>query len=408
MSRRVVVIVLLLGLVLLGIFYLRPSPTLSVPHTPALAVSVKPLPDQPAEPPLPDASDESDESDGEVYCELPRAVYADTVIITTKPDGRVFEAPVQDRRRFRLPEAAPGARFRFETDDQQVRGHVEVSGDGGCRLFQIWEEGVPELETRCSLGLQGLDERISSSDLTLSEPRGRQNRELLHRTLGVNFREEVAEAYIEDGALVIQGSESGDASFSVSYTTPGGVPVYSALLKARWDPEGCAQPLSSIGYVWVSIEASLGELIHIRGCGVSERVEASRVGLLIPADQPCTLRASRDLGMSLVTSEHAGLTVAEGESAEVVFSFPEEQYGDAGLVLERSEIRLVASGSPGALAGLRTEDIVVAIGGEAVVDDEEAIREQARALPGETVTWTIERDGERFDVPLTYREPNRY
>ena len=60
----------------------------------------------------------------------------------------------------------------------------------------------------------------------------------------------------------------------------------------------------------------------------------------------------------------------------------------------------VVEGSPAAKAGLRPEDLIVAVGGTPVEGADDLQRLMAGELIGERVTATVVREGERLEVEL--------
>ena len=66
-------------------------------------------------------------------------------------------------------------------------------------------------------------------------------------------------------------------------------------------------------------------------------------------------------------------------------------------------IREVTKGGAADAAGIREDDAIVAAEGEAVETTADLLRIRRRFRAGETMTLTIDRDGERFDAELTLR-----
>ena len=60
----------------------------------------------------------------------------------------------------------------------------------------------------------------------------------------------------------------------------------------------------------------------------------------------------------------------------------------------------VVDGSPAAKAGLRPEDLIVAVGGTPVEGADDLQRLMAGELIGERVTATVVREGRQLDVEL--------
>jgi serine protease Do len=64
----------------------------------------------------------------------------------------------------------------------------------------------------------------------------------------------------------------------------------------------------------------------------------------------------------------------------------------------------VTDGSPGARAGLRTYDVIVAVDGKAVSGNDELIQIIAARKPGSTATLQVLRDGRSINVPVKLAE----
>ena len=64
----------------------------------------------------------------------------------------------------------------------------------------------------------------------------------------------------------------------------------------------------------------------------------------------------------------------------------------------------VTAGSPGARAGLRTYDVIVAVDGRPVTANDELIQIIASRSPGTTATLQIVRDGRSMNVPVKLAE----
>ena len=64
----------------------------------------------------------------------------------------------------------------------------------------------------------------------------------------------------------------------------------------------------------------------------------------------------------------------------------------------------VTAGSPGARAGLRPYDLIVAVDGKQVVRNDELIQLVAARQPGTSATLQIVRDGRAMNVPVKLAE----
>ena len=135
-----------------------------------------------------------------------------------------------------------------------------------------------------------------------------------------------------------------------------------------------------------------GEVIGINAA-ISSR--ASSIGFAVPINQASAILPQlRTQGR--VSRGYIGVTLRDVD--------PDLQRslglasGDGALVQD------VSPGSPGARAGLRTYDIIVAVDGEAIDSNDGLIRMIASREPGSTATLDVVRDGRAMRVPVKLAE----
>lgn len=135
------------------------------------------------------------------------------------------------------------------------------------------------------------------------------------------------------------------------------------------------------------------------------------------------------IGINAAVSSRAaniGFAVPIKQASEILPQLREKGYVSRGYIgvmlrdvdadLQRS-LRLtsalgalvqdVAAGSPGARAGVRTYDVIVAVDGVSVGGNDELIQRIASRPPGTVATLAIVRDGRSFDVPVKLAERPR-
>jgi putative serine protease PepD len=89
--------------------------------------------------------------------------------------------------------------------------------------------------------------------------------------------------------------------------------------------------------------------------------------------------------------------IANGSAATPIIgvSLDTSFEGPGGRVSE------ITSGGPADSAGLQVDDVIVKVNGEAMADSTQLIVTIRSKAPGDRVTLTIERDGERQDLAVT-------
>ncbi len=145
----------------------------------------------------------------------------------------------------------------------------------------------------------------------------------------------------------------------------------------------------------INVGNSGGPLINARGevIGINAAVseEANNIGFAVPINQAREiLDRLRDVGH--VDRGYIGVTLRDVDEDLVrALGLPRRE----GALIED-----VAPNSPGARAGLRAYDLVVAVDAAKVTSTEGLIRTVSSRAPGSAVTVTFIRDGVTRDVPL--------
>ena len=142
-----------------------------------------------------------------------------------------------------------------------------------------------------------------------------------------------------------------------------------------------------------------GPLINARGeviainAAISSR--ASNIGFAVPINQAREILPQlRDTGR-----------VSRGFIGVALRDVDPDLQRSLGLGLQAGAlVQDVTTGSPGARAGLRTYDVIVAVDGRAVAGDDALITLIAARKPGTTATLQIVRDGRTMNVPVKLAE----
>jgi serine protease Do len=142
-----------------------------------------------------------------------------------------------------------------------------------------------------------------------------------------------------------------------------------------------------------------GPLINARGdvIGINAAISsrASNIGFAVPINQAKTILPQlREKGR--VSRGYIGVALKDVD-ADLQRSLGLQQANGA-LVQD------VTSGSPGARAGVRTYDLVTAVDGKAVINNDSLIREIAARQPGSVATLSIVRDGRAMSIPIKLAE----
>jgi serine protease Do len=142
-----------------------------------------------------------------------------------------------------------------------------------------------------------------------------------------------------------------------------------------------------------------GPLINARGevIGINAAISsrASNIGFAVPINQASEILPQlRDTGR--VSRGYIGVTLRDVD--------PDLQrslgLGSANGAL----VQDVTAGSPGARAGIRTYDVIVAVDGRAVSGNDELIQLIAARKPGTTASLQVVRDGRSMNVPVKLAE----
>ncbi len=142
-----------------------------------------------------------------------------------------------------------------------------------------------------------------------------------------------------------------------------------------------------------------GPLINARGevIGINSAISsrASNIGFAVPINQASEILPQlQESGR--VSRGYIGVTL-EDVSPDLQRSLGLRS--QAGALVED-----VAAGSPGARAGIRTYDVIVAVDGKAVAGNDELIKLIATRRPGTTATLNLVRDGRSMNVPVKLAE----
>lgn len=142
-----------------------------------------------------------------------------------------------------------------------------------------------------------------------------------------------------------------------------------------------------------------GPLINARGevIGINAAISsrAANIGFAVPINQASLILPQlREKGR--VSRGYIGVALRDVD-ADLQRSL-NLRSADGALVQD------VTPGSPGARAGVRTYDLIVAVDGKAISGNDELIRLIATRQPGTTATLQIMRDGRSLNVPVKLAE----
>ena len=142
-----------------------------------------------------------------------------------------------------------------------------------------------------------------------------------------------------------------------------------------------------------------GPLINTRGevIGINAAISsrASNIGFAVPINQATAILPQlRDSGR--VARGYIGVMLRDVD--------PDLQRALALPSAEGALVQDVTPGSPGARAGLRTYDVIVAVDGKPIEGDDALIQIIAARLPGSATTVQVIRDGSAMDVTLKLAE----
>jgi serine protease Do len=137
---------------------------------------------------------------------------------------------------------------------------------------------------------------------------------------------------------------------------------------------------------------SRGEVIGINAA-ISSR--ASNIGFAVPSNQASLILPQlRDMGR--VSRGYIGVALRDVD--------PDLQRSLGLSSSSGALVQDVTAGSPGARAGLRPYDLIVAVDGKQVVRNDELIQLVAARQPGTSATLQIVRDGRAMNVPVKLAE----
>lgn len=142
-----------------------------------------------------------------------------------------------------------------------------------------------------------------------------------------------------------------------------------------------------------------GPLINARGevIGINAAISsrASNIGFAVPINQASAILPQL-IEKGRVSRGYIGVALKDVD-ADLQRSLGLRQ--STGALVQD-----VTPGSPGARAGVRTYDLVTAVDGKAVVNNDTLIREIASRRPGSVATLSIVRDGRAMNLPVKLAE----
>ena len=142
-----------------------------------------------------------------------------------------------------------------------------------------------------------------------------------------------------------------------------------------------------------------GPLINARGevIGINAAISsrASNIGFAVPINQASAILPQlREKGR--VSRGYIGVALKDVDA---------DLQRSLGLkTTQGALVQDVTAGSPGARAGVRTYDVVVAVDGKQMPNNDALIREIAARLPGSTAMLSIVRDGRSLNLPVKLSE----
>ena len=171
----------------------------------------------------------------------------------------------------------------------------------------------------------------------------------------------------------------------------GGTPSYMAAIQtdAAINPGNSGGPLLNMNAEVIGINSAVAAMP-----GATQATGAGSVGLgfAIPSNQ------ARRVADELIADGHAkvpaiGAQLDRTYKGRGVRVADHSQFADGGVG--------VVPGSPADVAGVREGDIIVAIGSVPVADSNTAVVMIRSHAPGDTMTFTVRRDGEDTDLTVT-------
>jgi serine protease Do len=141
-----------------------------------------------------------------------------------------------------------------------------------------------------------------------------------------------------------------------------------------------------------------GPLINTRGevVGINAAISsrAANIGFAVPINQ----------ARAILPQLRANGRVSRGYIGVAVRDVDDDLRRSLGLRASGAIVQDVTPGSPGARAGLRTYDLIVAVDGAPVAGNDDLIERIAARTPGTTATVQILRDGRAMTVPVKLAE----
>ncbi len=142
-----------------------------------------------------------------------------------------------------------------------------------------------------------------------------------------------------------------------------------------------------------------GPLINARGevIGINAAISsrASNIGFAVPINQASEILPQlRDKGR--VSRGYIGVALKDVD--------PDLQRSLGLRTTEGALVQDVTAGSPGERAGVKTYDVVVAVDGKPVPNNDTLIREIAARQPGTVATLAVVRDGRTMNIPVKLAE----
>ncbi len=138
-----------------------------------------------------------------------------------------------------------------------------------------------------------------------------------------------------------------------------------------------------------------GEVVGINTAIISD---AQNIGFAIPIDKVRPLIDDIRDGKATITLDTAFLGVSSTSVADTSSATLEEYSVDATT---GAFVQEVQDGSPAAAADLRVGDVIVAVDDEPTATSSDVVAAIREHQPGDTITITVERRGERLDLEAT-------
>ena len=108
-----------------------------------------------------------------------------------------------------------------------------------------------------------------------------------------------------------------------------------------------------------------------------------------------SIAVRRDLPQTSVSLTRGGPLMRRGPGATMGVSLGNSWRGDGARVGDLS------AGGGAEQAGIQTGDVIVEIDGKPVADSTELVVTVRAKAPGDTITVTVQRNGQSVDIPVT-------